>query len=141
VVDIETVLVSCPSTVNNMFYTGTFLANNCSNMTTDSHFGPQGSIAGWFNFSYGTPHRHFLLAKWGMGMLKGLSLRPTTHILLIDVPSAHSRDSQLHHWRKLNPQARVVLNPFSHITTKNKSFCFIVISFSLQNVNFERKEL
>jgi len=35
VVDIETVLVSCSLIVHNMFYSGTFLANNCSNTNVE----------------------------------------------------------------------------------------------------------
>ena len=36
VVDVETILVSCPSTVASMFYPGTFLAKNCSNTYVES---------------------------------------------------------------------------------------------------------
>jgi len=88
--------------------------------------------------TYGTPHSYFLLAKWAMGMFMGLSLRPITHILIIDVPTYVAvnviEESQ-------TQQAKVVFNPLTHILMKRKSFCFIVINLPLQDLNFVRKEL
>ena len=38
-------------------------------------------------------------------------------------------------------QARVIFNPLTDIFTKCFSFCFILISLPLQDLNFVRKEL
>jgi len=75
--------------------------------------------------TYGTPHSHFLLAEWAMGLLMGLSLRPITPIVLIDVPSQVAvslitEENETQH-------TRVVFNPLPHIMRKRKSFCCIVI--------------
>jgi len=90
-------------------------------------------------FTYGAQHSHFLLSKWAMGVLMGLSLKPVTHILLIDVPaqvavSLITEESQIQ-------LARAIFNPLTNILTKRMSFCYIVISSPLQDFNFVRKKL
>jgi len=69
----------------------------------------------------------------------GLSLKPVTHILLIDVPaqvavSLITEESQIQ-------LARAIFNPLTNILTKRMSFCYIVISSPLQDFNFVRKKL
>ena len=85
------------------------------------------------------PHSHFLLAKWAMGMFMELSLSPEVHILLADVPtqvtvSLVTKENQMQ-------QAMMIFNPLTDVFRNCSSFCFIVISFPLQGLNFVRKEL
>ena len=89
--------------------------------------------------SNGTPHSHFLLAKRVMGMLIGLRLSPEAQILLVDVPS-HMTVSLVTKENQMQ-QARVIFNPLTDIFRKCFSFCFIVTSLPLQDLNFVRKEL
>ena len=89
--------------------------------------------------SDGTPRTHFLLAKRAMGMFMGLGLSPESHILLVDAPtqvpaSFATKEDQMQ-------QARVNFSIMADIFTKCFSFCFIMISLPLQDLNFVSKEL
>ena len=89
--------------------------------------------------SDGTPRTHFLLAKRAMGMFMGLGLSPESHILLVDAPtqvlaSFATKENQMQ-------QARVNFSIMADIFTKCFSFCFIMISLPLQDLNFVSKEL
>ena len=78
-------------------------------------------------------HSHFLLAKRVMVMFMGpeaYAQSPEAYILLVDKATQ---------WQWASPQAKAIFNPLTVIFTKCFSFCFNVISLTLQDLNFVRK--